>query len=148
MIFGIKRMQQILINKDMIASFIPQKGVFVFIDNLLVCEKDMAITDFTIKPDNIFCYNNKFSVPGLIENMAQTVAVQAGYYTKKQNNNIAEGYLVAIKDLKIFKLPLAGMQIKTEIRIIREIFSFAIIDAKIFYKKELYAEGELKVFIK
>ena len=66
-------------DKDFIGKLIPQKAPFVMVDKLLHFEDKKVIAGLTISEENIFTQNNKFTAPGLIEHMAQTVALYTGY---------------------------------------------------------------------
>ena len=81
----------------------------VMIDKLLFSDTEKCITGLHITEENIFCNDGLFREPGLIENMAQTAAVQAGYNSslKSEQGKFKEapiGFIGAIKDLKIHLL--------------------------------------------
>ena len=62
-------------------KLIPQRHPMVMIDKLFFSDAEKCITGLHINEENIFCNNGFFCEPGLIENMAQTAAVHAGYNT-------------------------------------------------------------------
>src|SRR5690554_7420315 len=62
-----------------VSHLIPQKTPFVMVDTLLDFSENKVVSSFQIKADNLFVNNNRFLESGLIENMAQTVALHTGY---------------------------------------------------------------------
>ena len=90
---------------DDILSFIPQREPFVMIDTLLFADETTARTNFTISADNIFCTNNEFSEAGLLENIAQTVAVGTGRRVRNWNKDVSDGYIGAFKNFEVLSLP-------------------------------------------
>ncbi len=141
-----------ILKNDAVAALIPQKPPIEMVDTLWLNTNDTTISGFTIKPDNIFCENGFFMEPGIIENIAQTAALRAGYSFSKEPKNAATpppvGYIAAIKNLIIHQLPKAGSELKTEISIKQVIFDVSLIAAQSFCKNELIAECEMKIFLK
>lgn len=95
-------LDKIILQGEEIMEIIPQKPPFVMIDKLLYCDDKMTKTGFLVKKNTIFCDNGVFGEAGLIENIAQTVAVSSGYLNKDVEGDIPVGYIAAIKRLKIF----------------------------------------------
>lgn len=121
------------------------------VDTLWSNNDEQTISGFTIQPENIFCENGFFTEPGIIENIAQTAALRAGYMASSlagTSTTPAIGYIGAIKNLIIHQLPAAGDALKTEILIKQVIFDVTLIDAKTFCNKELIATCEMKIFLK
>ena len=66
-------------NYKTIKGLIPQDEPIVMVDSLIYFDNKKAISELTIKKNNIFLNNNILSESGLIENMAQTIALYIGY---------------------------------------------------------------------
>ena len=66
---------------EQLLKFIPQRSPMVMIDKLYFSDAEKCVTGLNISEENIFCRDGFFREPGLIENMAQTAAVHAGYNT-------------------------------------------------------------------
>jgi 3-hydroxymyristoyl/3-hydroxydecanoyl-(acyl carrier protein) dehydratase len=62
-----------------ITSLIPQKYPFVMVGKLLLVDETLTKSSFVIKSDNLFVKNGFFQEAGLMENIAQTAALRAGY---------------------------------------------------------------------
>lgn len=139
---------KIILQGEKITEIIPQKPPFVMIDKLLYCDDKMTKTGFMIKEDTIFCDNGVFCEPGLIENIAQTVAASSGYLYKDVEGDIPVGYIAAIKNLKIYFLPAVNTEIITETVIENEIMGFIIISGKVRCADKIAAECEMRIFQK
>ena len=138
---------QVIASGEKLEMLIPQKAPFVMVDKLISTDNSKTITGLTITENNFFTNNGFFTEPGLIENMAQSAAAKIGYQYQQINAPIPVGFIGAIKNLKIYKLPKQGMEITTEIVIDYEIQDFSLISGKVFEGSELLACCEMKIFL-
>lgn len=141
--------QQPLLQHAAVFALIPQKPPIEMVDTLWTNTDTATISGFTIHPKNIFCEHGMFTEPGIIENIAQTAALRAGYMAAANPSGTpAIGYIAAIKNLLIHKLPPAGSTLRTEIIIKQIIFDVTLITARTHCNDELIAECEMKIFLK
>lgn len=131
-----------------ISSLIPQKPPFVMLSKLLYVDETKARSSFFINADNVFVKNNIFQEAGLLENIAQTAALRAGYMAKSENKPGAVGYIGAVKDFEIFGLPKVNDEIITEITIEDQVLDVTIFSGKVWHNENLLAKCEMKVFIR
>jgi predicted hotdog family 3-hydroxylacyl-ACP dehydratase len=117
------------------------------VDQLLYCDEKMARSSFRVTADNIFVADGKFHEPGLIENMAQTAAARAGHIARSGEKTPAIGYIGDVKNLEITSLPKINDELETEIHIENQIFEVTLITGKVWCKKNLIAQCEMKIFI-
>jgi hypothetical protein len=142
---------QPLLQYAAVSSLIPQKAPIEMVDTLWLNDDTTTVSGLCIQADNIFCEDGFFKEPGIIENIAQTAALRAGYmaaHTTATAGPPPVGYIAAIKNLIIHQLPKAGNNLKTEIRIKQIVFDVTIIDAKTVCNNEIIAECEMKIFLK
>ena len=66
--------------------------------------------------------DGKFTEAGLMENIAQTAAAGAGYVMLQSDEEVAIGYIGAVKNLEVVALPNVGDIINTSVSIINNIF--------------------------
>jgi predicted hotdog family 3-hydroxylacyl-ACP dehydratase len=131
-----------------ILELLPQQPPFVMVDKLLYCDHHVTRTSYLVKKENIFCDNGRFSESGLIENIAQTCAARIGYINKYINNQtIKLGFIGAIHDLKILRLPQIGELLVTQITTIEEIFQITLVNATITVGEEIISSCEMKISI-
>ena len=139
-----------LVEKENLLHYIPQRQPMVMVDNLIRLDEanKTALTSFFIDAQTIFCENGFFKEPGLIENIAQSCALQAGYSFHIRNEKVPLGFIGAIKNLQIHFFPKINSEIQTEIKVMNEIFDVTLVNGKIFAGGKLAAECEMKIFLK
>ncbi len=136
------------VSGDELLKLIPQRPPFVMIDTLLSAGGNSAETSLTIAADNLFLEKGMFREPGLIENIAQSAAAMNGFTEQSTEGEAKVGFIAGIKDLKIHKLPALGQTIRTRIDFIDQVLEFQIIRGSIFDNNDIFAECEMKIFIK
>jgi 3-hydroxymyristoyl/3-hydroxydecanoyl-(acyl carrier protein) dehydratase len=139
-----------LIDKENVLNYIPQRPPVVMVDKLISINESTqtALTGFFIREDSIFCENGFFKEPGLLENIAQSCALRAGYLFHSKNEPVPLGFIGAIKNLKIYFFPKIGTEIQTEIKLVNEIFDVALVHGKVISEGEMAAECEMKIVMK
>ncbi|MFX0555704.1 hypothetical protein ACOCEA_02845 [Maribacter sp. CXY002] len=137
-------MQPPITNSIFVNELIPQKWPFVMVDKLHHFSKNEIVSGLTITASNLFFSSNEFQEPGLIENMAQTVAMHKGYTYYLKNEAAPVGYIGAIKKAEIFTLPKLGDELVTTVTILHDIMGVTLVKAKIECGKTLIASSEIK----
>lgn len=140
-------MKTVLVPKEHITDYIPQRAPVVMIDTLNYCEGAVTKTSFEVREDNIFVKDGILHEPGLIENIAQTAAVKAGYEVKKNGAEPLIGFIGAIKDLVIYKLPEIGDVIETTVTIKMEVMGITLVEGISVCGESKIASCEMKIFI-
>ena len=130
-----------------IQEFIPQRPPIVMIDQVIEISESKVVCQFQVKKDNLFIDNGKLIVPGIIENMAQTIAAGAGYRAKAKNEKVKLGYIAAIKNLNIYALPSVGDSLTTRVQIVNQVFSVTIVQAEVIAGSKSIADCEMRVYI-
>ena len=90
-------MDVLLLEKEAVENLLPQKFPFVMVDSMFSYTETSLVSGFSIKSDNIFFDNNTFLEAGLIEHMAQSVALHTGYQFFLRNETAPTGYIGSIK---------------------------------------------------
>ncbi|WP_179021046.1 hypothetical protein [Winogradskyella forsetii] len=131
-----------------ITDLIPQKAPFVMVDTLLGFSDTQLVSSFKISKSNIFFENDTLSESGLIENMAQTVALHTGYDYFLKGQPAPTGYIGSIKDVQISRLPQLNETILTEAHIIQEFMGVTLVEITVTNaKKEKIASSTMKTVI-
>ena len=130
-----------------IQELIPQRPPIVMIDQVIEISESKVVCQFQVKKDNLFIDNGKLIVPGIIENMAQTIAAGAGYRAKAKNEKVKLGYIAAIKNLNIYALPSVGDSLTTRVQIVNQVFSVTIVQAEVIAGSKSIADCEMRVYI-
>jgi predicted hotdog family 3-hydroxylacyl-ACP dehydratase len=131
-------------DSDFIGSLIPQKKPFIMVDKLSHFSEKNITSAFTISPENIFVKENQFTEPGLIENMAQTIALHTGYKYFLEQKPAPTGYIGAIKKAEVFVLPLVSQELRTSVEILHDIMGVTLIQASVSCNGKVIAQSEMK----
>lgn len=126
---------------------IPQKEPFIMVDELLYADETTARCRVIIREDNPLVIDGIFQEGGLLENIAQTAAAQAGYKALAENKPLAAGFIGSVKDFEVFALPKTGDKLITEITVEGQVFDVTIISGKVWHSDKLLASCEMKIFI-
>jgi hypothetical protein len=130
-----------------IIPLIPQKPPFVMVGKLLHTDVNITRSSFMVNGDNVFVKDNLFQEAGLMENIAQTAALRAGYLAQIEDKPVAVGYIGAVSSFEIFDLPKVDDEIVTEITVENQIFDITVLSGKVWLSKNLMAKCEMKLFI-
>lgn len=135
-----------LINID-VTTLIPQKKPFVMVDTLVDFSPETITTRFTASKNNLFSENGFFTEPGIIEHMAQSVALHTGCEYFLRNEPAPTGYIGSIKSTEIIKLPKIETPLETNVTILQEFMGITLVDIKVFSNGEEIANGQMKTVI-
>lgn len=131
-----------------ITHLIPQKTPFVMVDALMDFSSTSVVSSFTVSKDNLFVKNAVFLESGLIENMAQTVALHTGYDYFLKSEPAPTGYIGSIKKIDVIRLPKVNESITTKATILHEFMGVTMVEVKAFDANgEEIAHGEMKTVI-
>lgn len=129
-----------------IHELLPQQEPFVMVDRLIHFDMERTMTRTEVTGSNIFVENGVFTPSGIIENIAQTCAARIGYVNKYiLKKGIQLGFIGAIRNLNLYRLPIVGETVETTIITVQEIFGMTLITAQVKIGEELIADAEMKI---
>ena len=134
-------------DKDFVKNLIPQRDPFVMVDKLIYFSENKVVSGFSISDDNIFSFQSLFTASGLIENMAQTVALFTGYQYFLKNEPAPTGYIGAIKKVEIVEFPNVGDELITSVNILYEIMGVTLVDSQVECNGKIIASSEMKTVL-
>lgn len=137
----------LLVSAENITSYIPQRAPFVMIDNLLTQSKEEVHSNFHINNSNIFIEDGKFTVSGLLENIAQTAAANVGYECAKNNIPVPLGFIGAISKVKLFDLPEVNSVFDTKVTILQEVFNITLIEGIVSQNGKTLVSCQMKIMV-
>ncbi len=137
-------MQLPILSIDTLIKCIPQRPPMVLVDGLLAYNKEYLKSSLRVLDSNIFVRNHILEEPGLIEHMAQSVALHTGYgyFLRKEIPPI--GYIGSISNLQIYDLPISNETIMTEVNIIQEFAGITMVKIVSKVGDKTIAMGEMK----
>lgn len=128
-----------------ILDLIPQRPPFVLIDRLVHFDERRTVTRFTVREEHLFCEHGALQAAGLIENIAQTCAARMGYINLINAERVKLGFIGAIRDLEIRRLPRCGETLLTTIGNPQEVFRMMLVDAEVRAGEEILATAQMKI---
>ncbi len=134
-------------NPDLIKKFIPQREPIIMVDVLLDFDEKKVVGGLTITEDNIFVANDDFNEPGIVEHMAQTVALHTGYRYYLRNEDAPTGYIGSIRNIEVKRLPKVGESIVTETQILQEVMGVTLVNITSKVNDEIISFGEMRTVI-
>lgn len=134
-------------DKDFVQTLIPQRFPFVMVDALYDYSETTLVSGFTIQNDAIFFQNGNFIESGLIEHMAQSVALHTGYQFYLRKETAPTGYIGSIKDIIISKLPKLNDEIRTTVSILQEFGGITLVDVVTKLNDVEIAKGQMKTVL-
>lgn len=126
-------------------ELLPQRPPFVMIDRLLSCDEVFAVTELTVRKDNIFVEDKRLTSSGLIENIAQTCAARIGYLNLNAGGTVKIGVIGAISNLDIVRTPKVGEKLETTIELISEVFQMTLVEAVIRINGKEIVRANMKI---
>lgn len=137
----------VLLEKEAVGNLLPQKFPFVMVDRMFSYSQTSLTAGLKIQNNNIFIKGNTFLEAGLIEHMAQSVALHTGYQFFLKNEIAPTGYIGSIKDIEIKKLPKINDTIQSTITILQEFGGITLVDIVTFLNNEEIASGQMKTVL-
>lgn len=137
------------LDKIDIHELLPQQEPFVMVGELIHYDDVVTVTATKISDENIFVESGVFTPSGVIENIAQTCAARIGYINKYiLKKGIQIGFIGAIRDLNLYRLPKTGEEITTTISVIEEVFGMTLVSASVKIGDEVLADAEMKIAVR
>ena len=133
---------------EYIIDLIPQKPPFVMVGKLLESNEELTRSSFKIEADNVFVKEEQFQEAGLMENIAQTAALRAGYVARTEGKPVAVGYIGAVNNFEVFMLPESGDEIITSISVQTQVLGISGLAGEVWLNNRLLAKCEMKVVVK
>ena len=129
-----------------IAAILPQRPPFVMVDEFVSFSMETVVMALTVHADNIFFEDGALAAEGLLENFAQTCAARIGYINKYiLHRDVNIGYIGAVKNWTLHRLPKEGERFETRIDVIQEIGPMVKVGVVAKVGEEILAEGEMTI---
>ena len=129
-------------------KLLPQREPMIMVDALAYFDEKSIHSELTISEKNIFVADGFLSETGLLEHIAQTVALHTGYAGYLEEKPTKEGYIGAIKKAEILKRPAIHQTIETEIEIIHAAIGITLVKTTTKLEQEVIATTEMKTMLK
>lgn len=136
-----------IFEKDFVENLLPQKFPFVMVDKMYAYTETSLVSGLKIQSSNIFFKDENFVESGLIEHMAQSVALHTGYQFFLKKEQAPTGYIGSIKDIVIKNLPKLNDEIITTVSILHEFGGITLVDIVTKLNDIEIATGQMKTIL-
>ncbi len=134
-----------IISKEKIEFYIPQRAPFIMIDNLVEANAEMFKTDFRILADNIFVEKGVLREFALVENIAQSSSAGLAITELSGGKKNIEGFIGGISKLKLYGLPRVNDIIQTTVTLIARLDNMFLLKGENFVEGKKLLECEIKL---
>lgn len=134
-----------IINKENIESYIPQRAPFIMIDNLVEANDELFKTDFAVLAGNIFVEKGILREFALIENIAQSSTAGLAVIKMSSGRKTIDGFIGGISKLKLYDLPKVSDTIQTTVILIAQLENMFLLKGVNYVKGKKLLECEIKL---
>lgn len=136
-----------IISESKIRELLPQKSPFAMVSHLVKYEELTVTTGLLIEENNIFIEDGYFNESGMVENIAQSIALHVSYGYSLKEAQAPIGYIGAIKDIQLFARPKLNSFITTEVEIIKEFMGVTLVEGRILFDNQVMMTAQMKTFL-
>ncbi|MCB9186830.1 MAG: hypothetical protein H6601_08795 [Flavobacteriales bacterium] len=142
-----------LVSREDVLKFIPQREPIVVVHGLLEHSENASVSEFHVEENHLFVRDGKFLPSGLMENIAQTSALRSGFHFSQQMQEGGEqkeppiGFIGALKNFVVSDLPSVGSVLKTKVTVLHEVMGMQVVEAEVQCGKNVIASCEMKIFL-
>lgn len=129
-------------------DILPQRPPFVMIDNLTAYDERTTSTRLLVAADNIFVEGGEMLASGLVENIAQTCAARLGYYNLVSGLPVKIGYIGAVSNMHVARVPKVGETLDTTIVVEEEVMGMTLASASVRVGDETIVTASIKISIR
>lgn len=131
----------------LIQGLIPQRAPFIMVDRLTQFSEQEVCAGLEVREDNLLAQDGVFTAAGLIEHMAQTIALHTGYDFHQKQQPTPTGYIGAIKDVVIHALPPVGAVLSTTARVVTQFMEVTLVETEVRVDGKVIAACTMKTVI-
>ncbi len=134
-----------IISKENIESYIPQRAPFIMIDNLVEANDEIFKTDFMVLANNIFVEKGILREFALVENIAQSSSAGLAVTKMSTGKKAIEGFIGGISKLKLYDLPKVNDTIHTTVILIAQLENMFLVRGENYVNGKKLLECEIKL---
>lgn len=138
---------QAIFDNKFIENLIPQKHPFVMVDKMYSYSETTMVSGLKINSKNIFFDGENFVESGIIEHMAQSIALHKGYDCFLKNQIVPVGFIASLNNIEFFSLPKLNEEIKTTVTILFDSVGMTSVEVIVNLNDNIIARGELKTIL-
>lgn len=131
-----------------VGRYIPQQPPFALIDTLYHCHAEQAWAGLLVLADNLLVQAGYLSEAGIIESMAQAVALKSGYEAR-QLAGVAPriGFIAALKEVRIHTLVPVGRTLLIQVQTLLQTANVLVVKTTSSYDTIPVGQCEMRLFL-
>ena len=133
---------------SMLHRLLPHRSPMLLIDTVLSYTEQSIVCSYEVVQNSLFVIDSFFSESGIIEHMAQTVAVHTGYSGYLNQQPTREGYIGAIKSVEVMRLPKLGEVLTSEATILYSAMEMTLVAITSIVNEVPVARAEMSTILK
>ncbi len=118
-----------LFSSDNITRLLPQRPPILMVSTLDEATETSAQTTLNVTADNMFVTAGRLREPGILEHMAQSASVLAGYQAYLKQQPAPVGYIGEVKKCAFITLPQVPCTLLTTVEILGTAAGVSLIKA-------------------
>lgn len=140
-------MMTLPISGEKLLTLIPQRTPIILVSSLERYNENGLVSSFFVRAEGVFVDDEKLAESGLLEHMAQSVALHTGYSYFLKGENAPMGYIGSMQNVEIHKLPKIGETVFSSIQIIQEFMGVTLVEIETKLDGEFIARARMKTVI-
>lgn len=140
-------MMSLPISGEKLLLLIPQRAPIVMVSSLESYDDNGLVSTFIVSRGNMFVDGEKLVESGLLEHMAQSVALHTGYSYFLKGENAPMGYIGSMQNVEIHGLPKIGETVFSAITILQEFMGVTLVEIETKLEDKIIARARMKTVI-
>lgn len=140
-------MMPLPLSGEKLFMLIPQRAPIVMVSSLESYHEKGLVSTLLVSEGNIFVDGEKLVESGLLEHMAQSVALHTGYSYFLRGENAPMGYIGSMQNVEIFGLPKIGENVFSMITILQEFMGVTLVEIETKLEDKIIARARMKTVI-
>ncbi|HLT87805.1 MAG TPA: hypothetical protein VKZ57_09455 [Sphingobacterium sp.] len=140
-------MMSLPVSGEKLLSLLPQRAPIVMVSSLESYGDNGLVSTFVVREGNMFVDGEKLVESGLLEHMAQSVALHTGYSYFLKGENAPVGYIGSMQNVEIHGLPKIGETVFSAITILQEFMGVTLVEIETKLEEKIIACARMKTVI-
>ncbi|MGY3091496.1 putative hotdog family 3-hydroxylacyl-ACP dehydratase [Hymenobacter sp. UYAg731] len=138
-----------LVGPANVTAYIPQRVPFVLIDTLYQCGPGQAWAGLLVPDNHLMVQQGYLSEAGILESMAQAVALKSGYEACAQAAGTPPrvGFIAALKAVQIHALAPVSCTLVTHVEVLLQALDVLVVKTSCGYNTTPVAQCEMRLFL-
>lgn len=137
-----------LFSSENITRLLPQRSPILMVSTLESATENTADTTLEVPAGNMFVTDGHLAEPGIVEHIAQSASVLAGYNAYKDNLPAPVGYIGEVKKCVFHLLPAVPCTLCTTVEIVGTAAGVSLLKGTCrLADGTLVCETQMKIFV-